>query len=57
MYSISVIWMKFMNYSNKNKKVIGKFKTETPKNIIIDDCVCLRSKAYSLKCKDNGEKK
>ena len=39
-------------FSNKNKKVIGKFKTETPKNIFIDEFVCLRSKAYSFKCKD-----
>ena len=44
-------------YSNKNKKVIGKFKIETPKNIGIDEFVCLRSKAYSFKCKNNDENK
>ena len=44
-------------YSEKNKKVIGKFKIETPKNIIIDEFVCLRSKAYSFKCKNNDENK
>ena len=44
-------------FSNKNKKVIGKFKIETPKNIWIDEFVCLRSKAYSFKCKDNKEDK
>ena len=44
-------------YSEKNKKVIGKFKIETPKNICIDEFVCLRSKAYSFKCKDNNENK
>ena len=44
-------------YSDKNKKVIGKFKIETPKNIWIDEFVCLRSKAYSFKCKDNKEDK
>ena len=44
-------------FSNKNKKVIGKFKIETPKNICIDEFVCLRSKAYSFKCKDNNEDK
>ena len=44
-------------YSEKNKKVIGKFKTETPKNIWIDEFVCLRSKAYSFKCKNNDENK
>ena len=37
-------------FSNKNKKVIGKFKTETPKNIWIDEFVCLRSKMYVFKC-------
>ena len=44
-------------FSNKNKKVIGKFKIETPKNISIDEFVCLRSKAYSFECKDNIESK
>ena len=37
-------------FSNKNKKVIGKFKIETPKNIWIDEFVCLRSKMYAFKC-------
>ena len=37
--------------------MIGKFKKETPKNIWIDEFVPLRSKAYSFKCKGNGEKK
>ena len=31
-------------FSNKNKKVIGKFKIETLKNIWIDEFICLRSK-------------
>ena len=44
-------------FSNKNKKVIGRFKIETPKNIWIDEFVCLRSKAYSFKCKNNDENK
>ena len=44
-------------YGEKNKKVIGKFKIETPKNIWIEEFVCLRSKAYSFKCKDNKENK
>ena len=44
-------------FSNKNMKVIGKFKIETPKNIWIDEFVCLRSKAYSFKCKNNDENK
>ena len=29
-------------------KAFGKFKIETPKNIWIDESVCLRSKVYSL---------
>ena len=44
-------------FSNKNKKVIGRFKLETPLNICIDEFVCLRSKAYSFKCKNNDENK
>ena len=46
--------MKLMNYLvRKTKKDIGKFKVETPKSIWIDEFVCLKSKAYSFKCKDN----
>ena len=44
-------------YSEKNKKIIGKFKNECPKNIWIDEFVCLRSKAYSFKCKNKDESK
>ena len=44
-------------FSNKNKKVIGKFKIETPKNIWIDEFVCLRSKMYPFKCGDDSENK
>ena len=44
-------------FSEKNKKVIGKFKLETPKNVVINEFVCLRSKAYSFKCKVNNENK
>ena len=40
-------------FGNKNRKIIGKIKIGTPKNIWIDEFVCLRSKAYSLKCNDN----
>ena len=44
-------------FSNRNKKVIGKIKIETPKNTWIDEFVCLRSKAYPFKCQeDNGNK-
>ena len=44
-------------YSEKNKKIIGKFKNECPKNTWIDELVCLRSKVYSFKCKNNDENK
>ena len=44
-------------FSNKNKKLIGKFKIETPENVWIDNFVCLRSKAYSFKCKNEDESK
>ena len=39
--------------NHKNKKVIGKFKTETPKNIWIEEFVCLKSKMYWFKCGDD----
>ena len=42
-------------FSNKNKKVIGKYKIETPKNIWIDEFVCLRSKMYAFKCGDDSK--
>ena len=35
-------------FSNKTKTVIGKFKIETPKNIWIDDFICLRIKCMRL---------
>ena len=42
-------------FSIKNKKVIGKIKIETPKNIWIDEFVRLRSKMYAFKCGDDGK--
>ena len=44
-------------YSEKNKKVLGKFKIETPKNIFIDEFIALRSKMYAFKCEDKIEDK
>ena len=45
-----------MNYSiNKNKKIFGKFKIETPKNIWIGEFVSLKSKMYSFKCGDDNK--
>ena len=43
--------------SNKNKKVIGKFKFETPKNVWIDEFIALRSKMYAFKCGDDSKNK
>ena len=37
-------------YNNKNEKVFGFFKIETPESIWIDEFVCLRSKMYAFKC-------
>ena len=44
-------------FSNKNEKVIGKVKIETPKNIWIDEFVCLRSKMYAFKCGGDSKNK
>ena len=47
-----------MNYSViKKKKVICKFKIETPKKIWIDEFVCLRSKMYAFKCGADSKNK
>ena len=43
-------------FSNK-KKVIGKFKIETPKNIWTVENICLRSKMYAFKCGYDSESK
>ena len=44
-------------YSEKNKKVLGKFKIETPINIFIDEFIALRSKMYLFKCGDDYKNK
>ena len=44
-------------FTNKNKKVVGKFKIETPENIWIDEFVALRSKCFAFKCGNNSKKK
>ena len=43
--------------SNENKKVLGKYKIETPKNIWIDEFFYLRSKMYTFKCGDDSRNK
>ena len=42
-------------FSNKNKKVIGEFKIETPKNVRMDDFIALRSKMYAFRCGDDSK--
>ena len=44
-------------FSYKNKRVLGKFKIETPKNIWIDEFVALRSKCCAFKCADESKNK
>ena len=44
-------------YSEKNKKVLGKVKIETPKNIFIDEFIAIRSRIFAFKCKDEIEDK
>ena len=41
----------------KNKKVLGKIKIETPKNIFIDEFIALKSKMYAFKWKNEKEDK
>ena len=41
-------------FSNKNKKILGTFKIETPKNIGIDEFLCLKSKVYAFKSGDDS---
>ena len=42
-------------YSEKNKKIMGKFQKKTPKNIFIDEFIALRSKIYAFKCGDDSK--
>ena len=44
-------------FGDKNKKLVGKFKIETPQNIWLDEFVTLSSKAYSYKCNDESRNK
>ena len=43
-------------FKNKNEKVVGEFKIETPKKIRIDEFLALRSKMYAPKCGDDSKK-
>ena len=44
-------------FSNENKDVIGKFKMETPKTVIIDEFVCLKSKLYAFESGEESKNK
>ena len=44
-------------FSNKNNKVIGKFKIETLKSFWIDKFIALRSKCYAFECGDDSKSK
>ena len=44
-------------FRDKNEKVISKIKIETPKNIWIDEFICLGSKMYAFKCGDDSKNK
>ena len=44
-------------FSDENKKVLGKFKIETPKNIFIDEFLSLDQKHIHFKCNNNDENK
>ena len=45
-------------FSNVNKKVLGKFKIETPKNIWINEFIALtKRKLIRFKCNNNDEDK
>ena len=43
--------------SNKNTKIVGKYKIATSKNFWINDFFALRSEAYSFKCGDKNTNK
>ena len=50
--------MRIVNYLVlKTKKYFVKSKIETPKNVIIDEFVCLGSKMYAFKCGDESKNK
>ena len=52
---ISATLIKIMNYSVIKKT--GNFKIETPKNIWIDEFVCLRNKIYAHRWGDDSKNK
>ena len=57
MFDFSNLDKKHELFSNEIEKVIGKFHIQTPKNVRIDEFVCLRSKMFSFKSGDDIENK
>ena len=53
-YLILVIWMKIIIFL-LIKKVISKFKIETPTYFCADELICLRSKMYAIICGKDGK--
>ena len=53
-FDFSIVDKNHELFSNENKDVIGKFKLETPKNVILDEIVCLRNKMYAFKGGDES---
>ena len=51
LFDFSNLKKEYNMFSEDKKKLLKKFKFETPETIWIDDeFICLRSKAYSFKC-------
>ena len=50
MFDFSNLSREHKLFNEEKKKVVGKFKIETPRSIWIDEFVCLRSKAYAYRC-------
>ena len=57
LFHFSTLNEKHELFSNKNKKVVGKFKIETPENIWIVEFVALRSKCYAFKRGNDSKNK
>ena len=55
-FGFSILIEDWEIFSLKNKKVFSVFKIETPKNIWLDQFVCLRSKMYAFNCGDENKK-
>ena len=44
-------------FSNRNEKVVGKCKIETPKCLYLEKSIILTSKGYAFECNDKTESK